>query len=115
MDRQLFYWDYQQNKFQSAEEFRDKMTVKELVEQGQYGLSKDLTASLKETFGENSMKIEIQSVFSRCKQILSSPLSSFEIIFLVFLYALDYHSYFLFLRIFLLYQFVVEVARRGAK
>ena len=32
MDRKLFYWDYQQNRFESAEEFRDKMTVKELLQ-----------------------------------------------------------------------------------
>lgn len=39
LDRKLFYWDYQQNKFESAEDFRERITIKELVQQGAQGLT----------------------------------------------------------------------------
>lgn len=77
LDRKLFYWDYQQNKFESAEEFRERMTVKELVSQGERGLPQKIIQNLQETFGTNCMVIMSTSLLQRCRNVLSTPFASF--------------------------------------
>lgn len=106
---QTYFWNSALCRFQNIRRLTEKKPVRDFLAENRNGRADDEVDQLKETYGQNLLRLHAPSAARNFFELLAHPIATFELLSLFVLYYLHYRVYFCFTLLYILYQLIHEL------